>query len=88
MTALPSDDSEGEMERLARVLFGVSSLAEAISRLGEPDRDTSTQHPVVTGNVPRIVAWVGASTLFAVVAHIQPGGQFSMQLEERSLWQH
>jgi len=86
MVTRPSDEVLKEGDRLGRLLFGVSSLDEAIARLGPPDRDTSTQHPVVEGNVPRIVVWLNCSATFAMVGYIEPDGHFAIRGEERSLW--
>jgi len=86
MSTGPTDDVLKEADRLGRLVLGVSSLDEAIARLGEPDRDTSTQRPVVTGNVPRIVVWNNLSAMFALVAYVEPDGQFSIRGEEKALW--
>ncbi len=87
MTMRPTDDAPREGERLGRLLFGITSLDEAISRLGEPDRDTSLQHPPVTGNVPRIIVWKNLSTVFTVVAYLERDGRFSIRGEDKTQWE-
>jgi len=87
MPVWPADDIPKEGARLGRLLFGISSLDEAISCLGEPDRDTSTQHPPITGDVPRIIVWNNLSAMFTVVAYLEPDGRFSIRGEDKALWQ-
>jgi hypothetical protein len=72
-----------EVIRLSHLLRGISSLEEALSRLGVPDGDTSAQEPLVTGNVPRIVVWKNTSHIFDVVAYIERDGRFSLRSEEK-----
>ncbi len=83
----PADDMSKEGTRLGRLLFGISSLDEAISRLGAPDRDTSTQHPPISGDVPRIILWNDLSAMFTIVAYVEPDGRFSIRGEDKALWQ-
>jgi hypothetical protein len=85
MALSPSKQVLEEGERLGRLLKGVSSLDDAIARIGSPDRDTSTQEPV-DGDVPRIVVWLNVSTMFALIAYIEPDGQFRITAEEKSIW--
>ncbi len=70
-----------EAVRLGQLLYGISSLKEAVLRLGEPDADTSTQKPSVTGNVPRIVVWKKTSHIFDIVAYVEPDGRFNLRSE-------
>jgi hypothetical protein len=70
-----------EAVRLGHLLHGISSLEDALSRLGDPDADTSAQEPLVTGNVPRIVVWKKTSRIFDVVAYVEPDGRFSLRSE-------
>ena len=77
----PDDSAQREAIRLGKLLYGISSLEDALSRLGDPDADTSAQAPHVAGNVPRILVWKRTSHVFDVVGYIEPDGRFSLRCE-------
>ncbi len=46
-----------------------------------------TQHPPISGDVPRIILWNDLSAMFTIVAYVEPDGRFSIRGEDKALWQ-
>ena len=87
MTIVPSDESGKDAARLTQLLAGVRTVEETLKHLGPPDRDTSTQHPPITGrDVPRILIWCGASDHWAVRVCAWADGRFNSAIEPREQW--
>jgi hypothetical protein len=83
MSTLPSD----EFARLGELLGGTRTIEEMLRRIGAPNRDTATQEPQITGDVPRILVWTRISEHFAVVAYSWPDGKFNIGIHPLKEWQ-
>ena len=87
MNAAPSDEANRDAFRLGDLLRGTHTLEEMLRRIGAPDRDTATQEPPITGDVPRILVWTRVSEHCAVVAYAWTDGKFNIGIHPLKEWQ-
>ena len=87
MTTVPGNEPQRDAARLTQLIGGVRTLDETLKRLGPPDRDTSSQLPIIEGeNVPRILVWSGVSEHWVVRVCVWTDGRFNSAIEPRALW--